>query len=45
MKEAGVRILYNTTFSKAVTDGKKVCGVVVENIEGRKAFTSKMVVD
>ena len=39
MKEAGVKILYNTTFSRAVTYGKRVCGVVVENIEGRQAFT------
>ena len=45
MKSANVEILYNTTFSKAIVKDKTVCGVIAENIEGRKAVTAKFVVD
>lgn len=45
MTEANVDILYNTTFSKAITDGRKVTGVIAENIEGRFAVLAKYVID
>lgn len=43
--EAGVRILYDTHFSKAVTDGNRVRGVIAENVSGRQAYLSKVVID
>ncbi len=45
LKEAGVDVLYNTTFSRTLTEGKTVTGVVFENIEGRHAALARMVVD
>ncbi len=45
MEEAGVEILYNTTFSRALTEEKNVRGIVAENIDGRFAVLAKMVVD
>lgn len=45
MKEAGVDILYNTTFSRTLVDDKKVYGIVAENIEGRFAVYAGYVVD
>ena len=45
MKEAGVEVLLNTTFSRVLREDKKVYGVVFENIEGRKAATAKIVID
>lgn len=45
MQEAGVEVLYNTTFSKTLVEGKKVYGIIAENIEGRFAVLAKTVVD
>ena len=45
MREAGVEVLYNTTFSRALAEGKKVYGIVAEHIGGRFAFLAKTVVD
>jgi len=45
MKEANVEILYNTTFSRTLIEGNRVCGIVAENIEGRFAALAKTVVD
>ena len=45
MREANVEILYNTNFSRTLTEGKKVYGIVAENIEGRFAVLAKTVLD
>lgn len=45
MKEAGVDVLLNTNFSKSLVEDKKVHGIVFENIEGRFAAFSKIVID
>ncbi len=45
MQEANVEILYNTTFSRTLIEGKKVYGIVAENIEGRFAVLAKTVFD
>ncbi len=45
MLDAGVEILYNTTFSRAIIEGKTVKGVISENIEGRFALEAKYVFD
>ena len=45
MQAANVEVLYNTTFSRTLTEGKSVYGVVAENIEGRFAVLAKTVVD
>ena len=45
MQDANVEVLYNTTFSRTLTEGKKVYGVVAENIEGRFAVLAKTVLD
>lgn len=45
MKEAGVDVLYNTTFSRTLVADKKVYGIVAENIEGRFAVYAGYVVD
>ena len=45
MQEANVEILYNTTFSRTLTEGKNVYGIVAENIEGRFAVLAKTVFD
>lgn len=45
MSEANVEILYNTTFSRTLIEGKKVYGIVAENISGRFAVLAKTVVD
>ena len=44
-KEAGVDVLYNTVFSRALVEDHRVVGVVAENISGRFAFMSKYVID
>ena len=44
-KEAGVEVLYNTVFSRALVEDKKVTGVIAENISGRFAFMAKTVID
>ena len=45
MQEANVEVLYNTTFSRTLVEGKKVYGIVAENIEGRFAVLAKTVLD
>lgn len=45
MIEAGVEVLYNTTFSRTLVENNVVHGIVAENIEGRFAALGKMVVD
>lgn len=45
MQEAGVEFLYNTTFSRTLVDGKRVYGIVAENIGGRFAALANTVVD
>lgn len=44
-EEAGVTVLYNTTFSRTLVKDKTVYGIVAENIEGRFAVLAKTVVD
>lgn len=45
MQDANVDILYNTTFSRTLTEEKRVYGIVAENIEGRFAVLAKTVFD
>ena len=45
MTEAGVEVLYNTTFSRTLVEGNRVYGIVAENIGGRFAAMAKTVVD
>lgn len=45
MTEAGVEILYNTTFSKTIAEDKVVKGVIAENISGRFAYMGNFVID
>ena len=45
MLEAGVEVLYNTTFSRTLVEGNNVYGIVAENIEGRFAVLAKTVLD
>ena len=45
MAEAHVDVLYNTNFSRTLTEDKTVYGIVAENIGGRFAVLAKMVVD
>lgn len=45
MREAGVTVLFETTFSRTLTDGRRVTGVVAENRSGRFAFPARLVFD
>lgn len=45
MRDAGVEVLYNTTFSRTLVDGNRVYGIVAENIGGRFAALAKTVFD
>lgn len=45
LQDLDVDMLFNTTFSKAITEGNRVVGVVVENIEGRSAYLADFVMD
>lgn len=45
MLDANVEVLYNTTFSRTLVDGKNVYGIVAENIEGRFAVLAHYVID
>ena len=45
MLDAGVEILYNTTFSNTIVENKVVKGVIAENISGRCAYIGKFVID
>ncbi len=43
--EAGADILFNTVYTKTLTENNRVTGVVVENIDGRSAYLAKTVID
>lgn len=45
MLEAGVELLFNTSFTKTLVENRTVRGVVFENIEGRFACYAKYVID
>lgn len=45
MVKANVEVLYNTTFSRTLLEGKRVYGIVAENIEDWFAVLAKTVVD
>lgn len=45
IKEAGVDILFHTTFSSPIKEGNRIKGVVVQNKAGRAAYTAKYVLD
>lgn len=45
LQAANVEILYNTVFSRTLTEGNRVYGIVAENIEGRFAVLAKTVFD
>ena len=45
LKAANVEILYNTVFSRTLTEENRVYGIVAENIEGRFAVLAKTVFD
>ena len=45
MEAAGVEVLLSTVFSRALTEGKTVTGIVAENIDGRRAYLAKTVID
>lgn len=43
--DAGVTLLYQTSFSKAIMEGNKISGIICENVSGRKAYLADFVVD
>ncbi|MHB1485214.1 MAG: FAD-dependent oxidoreductase [Saccharofermentanales bacterium] len=43
--DAGVKILFNTYYAGVIKADNAVKGVIVENIEGRSAFTASVVID
>lgn len=45
MKESGAEVLLNTYFAKTLVENKSVKGIIFENIEGRFAALSKVVID
>ncbi len=45
LKEAGVKVMLNTSFSKSITENKRVKGVICENLNGRFAILAENVVD
>jgi hypothetical protein len=45
LTEAGVELLFHTTFSAAVVDGRRVAACMVENKSGRQALVAKAYVD
>ena len=44
-RQAGVTLLFDTRFARAVMEGQRVSGVICENIGGRCAYRAKMVID
>ena len=44
-KDAGVELLYNTVFSRTICDKNTVKGVIADNINGRFALMSRVVID
>ena len=45
MREAGVTVLFDTYFTRTLTEGNRVTGVVAENRSGRYAYMGKIVFD
>lgn len=45
LREAGIRVLYDTTICNVVREHNKISAVIVENKSGRTAYTVKAVVD
>ena len=45
LTQSGVEVLYNTHFSRTLTEGNRITGIVAENIEGRFAAYGKYVAD
>ena len=45
MTKAGVDVLLNTDFVKAIRTDNRAEGIIVQNIEGRKAYLGKMIID
>ena len=45
LKEAGVNVMYHTSFVDAITDGDKIETVVVAKKEGLCAIKPKIVID
>lgn len=43
--EAGVTLLYQATFAKAIMDGRRITGVICETIGGRRAYCADFVID
>ncbi len=43
--DAGVEVMLNTSFSKAITEEKTFKGVICENIDGRFAILAKNIID
>lgn len=43
--EAGVTTLFHTVFSRSLVQDGVIQGVVVENVEGRRAYRAKVVID
>lgn len=44
-REAGVEVLYDTRYSRPITEAGAIRGVIAENIGGRKAYLGKVVID
>ena len=45
LASAGADVLLDTKFSKTLSDGKRVYGIIVENISGRSAYLADVVID
>lgn len=45
VQEAGVDVLFHTSFSSPIMEGDTIKGIVVQNVAGRAAYTAKYVVD
>ncbi|MBQ8509699.1 MAG: FAD-dependent oxidoreductase [Clostridia bacterium] len=43
--DAGGEVLYQTMFCRTIVEDGRVCGVVCENMDGRRAFMGKVVID
>ena len=43
--DAGVTLLFNTTFARVLQEGNRVTGIITESVDGRQAFLGKVVVD
>jgi len=45
LSEAGAEVILNTTVTRTLCDGNTVTGVITENIDGRCAYLSKILID